>query len=690
MLILCDQTGLSQVHNLYFVACASQIYVYIPQFPTQKLAEKPVLIFTSQPSAPDLRGYLPGGPPHAINSLVVKFLGTEEVIAVVRDDGDVDAFLVRHIVSAIERRAEPLGELSVLGDEVRPFFQSNVGISAWGLDIHTESRILATSSNNHEVRVFKFGLLQAAEDGSSDSEDDPIPGANNAKLMGDERGSDVTQQILNGQSNIPCISFCNTGDDPEGRWLLTTDLSGICRLVDLHESKPTAIFRFGPSFTSHDSPGHDRNNAGWMVGFIDRRLFQEEDSVDTALGLTESWRLVHPKHNPDVWDISNTVQRFPEFMEPFVRWRTKRRRKNQENTVPGVSQASDNGDVSTDENNELGSDDATQSGESSDGGARLDEDIEIGAMEREAESAEYSHDAFDIYIPDNEEGSEGDSSSGEWRTDSEQAETSNADPEQVTVVDDADDPDDEMTEDSMPFTAWYNGESIVANRPNFHELVHRQDANDSPWHNLPLPIFHASVRNFYLLQPFINQPSGRIPPRPFNPPMVGLANPLRQAIQSDFEFLRDFERLNMMVSLPPLGIIVLASQKGRALVLQLTKVPAHADYPNELTQPSKEGKRAPLDWMNKTQYTFRVACMLPFASQEAANERPFAPLHGLAASPLQGCGESVKAAGAEGSKWRVMLMYQDHSVLSYMIGRQSDGTEGMGAEDGVEVEDLIV
>ncbi|EME85581.1 uncharacterized protein MYCFIDRAFT_41253, partial [Pseudocercospora fijiensis CIRAD86] len=153
------QTGLSQLQNLFFVAYSSQIYVYVPHFSTQALPPKPALIVPSQPSTPALQGYLDSTNPHSINNLVVQFLGNEEVVAVVRDDGDVDAFLVRHILQAIERRTEHHGRIDTRADEVKPIFQSNVGKSAWGLAIHSQARILAVSANTHSITVFKFGLV---------------------------------------------------------------------------------------------------------------------------------------------------------------------------------------------------------------------------------------------------------------------------------------------------------------------------------------------------------------------------------------------------------------------------------------------------------------------------------------------------------------------------------------------------
>ena len=243
----------------------------------------------------------------------------------VRDDGDVEAFLVRHIVQAIERRDERDSSIGVVADEIKPFFQSNVGISAWGLAIHAQARILATSSNAHEVRVFKFGLLRTndlaeTQDGDmSDADEDEMEETKGRK-------TDVIHHVLNGGSNIPYIAFCNTGDDPEGRWLLTTDISGVCRVMDLHELRPVQAFRFGRSFATQHSGGFDRLNAGWAVMFLDRRSFQPAEHTWDACALPGLEEL-RPgvKRNPRILDLSRTVNRLPESSEPLVYHRSKRR-----------------------------------------------------------------------------------------------------------------------------------------------------------------------------------------------------------------------------------------------------------------------------------------------------------------------------------------------------------------------------
>ncbi|KAI7235309.1 hypothetical protein KC330_g4327 [Hortaea werneckii] len=714
----CNVTALSQEHNLYFVAYGRDIYVYVPRFPTQAISRDPVLIVPSQPTSPGLRGYLDPHEPHSINHLIVQHLGRDEVIATVRDDGDVEAIIVRHIVQAIRRRAEPDNAIGAVADEIKPIFQNNVGISAWGLAIHSEARIIATSSNAHEVRVFKFGLLHDVrnddDDEPSDHGEEEVSESDSTDAAGhrnDRRQMDVTQRVLNGDANIPYISFCNTGDDPEGRWLLTTDISGYCRVMDLHGLSgvdvTTQQFRFGRSWPGSVS-GFDRLNAGWAIMFLDLRSFQPEKEFQAAVGLPEDGTLPSGRDNNHLWDLSDTVETVAENSPAFVMNNPRRRRSLgqprsssqgfhpaqrslSEALQPGEDLQSPDGDVATpardiqteaqpdaatDNEND---DDDDQDDEDEGGGVPLqneeDEDEDVAMIDTGLDPAV---EEIVLDVLDDLDGTATDSPDPE--SDEEQLYSDHP----IALIGDGDDPDDEGTEDSISFNAMYGGKRLFGNQPYF---LHQNSLCDGP----PCPILHASVKNVYLLQPSPPNPSSSSNRRtsghdesanPFTPPMVGLANPLRQSIQHQFGYLNMYDRLNMHAYIPTLGVIILASQKGRALVLSLTKLPKGptTSYPSEIR-----------DHRRRTVYAMRVECILPFERQEKDGARPFAPLHGIAAAPVQGGGPAEALGlglGQEGRRWRVMLMYQDHSVLSYELRRQ--GGAGDGGATTVDFGQLVV
>ncbi|GAB1737995.1 hypothetical protein NU219Hw_g2506t1 [Hortaea werneckii] len=723
----CNLTALSQEHNLYFVAYGRDIYVYVPRFPTQVISRDPVLIVPSQPTSPGLRGYLDPHEPHSINHLIVQHLGRDEVIATVRDDGDVEAILVRHIVQAIRRRAEPDNAIGAVADEIKPIFQSNVGISAWGLAIHSEARIIATSSNAHEVRVFKFGLLHDVgdddDDEPSDHGEEAVSEPDSTGAAGhrdDRRRMDVTQRVLNGDANIPYISFCNTGDDPGGRWLLTTDISGYCRVMDLHGLSGGDVtaqqFRFGRSWPGSMS-GFDRLNAGWAIMFLDIRSFQPEKEFQAAVGLPQDGTLPSSRDNNHLWDLSDTVETVAENSPAFVMNNPRRRRSRGQprNSSQGWDSAqrslsealqrgedlqSPDGDVATparDTRTEAESDAVYDNENDGDD----DDDDEGGGVPLENEEEEDDDDDVAMIdtgldpaveeivldVLDDLDGTATDSPGPE--SDEEQLYPDHP----IALIGDGDDPDDEGTEDSISFNAMYGGKRLFGNQPYF---LHQNSLCDG----LPCPILHASVKNVYLLQPSPPTPSSSSSNRrtsghneaanPFTPPMVGLANPLRQSIQHQFGYLNMYDRLNMHAYIPTLGVVILASQKGRALVCSLTKLPkgSTTSYPPEMR-----------DHRRKTVYALRVECILPFERQEKEGARPFAPLHGIATAPVQG-GEAESLLGGGGfmgrqwggaRRWRVMLMFQDHSVLSYELRRQRGaGDGGGGGSTTVDFGQLVV
>jgi len=624
------------------VAYGAVVHVYAPQFPSQFIAREPTLIVPSQPSSHGLQGYLDPRHPHTINHLVVQFLGNDEVIATVRDDGDVEVVLVRHVLQAIETRSALGSIIGPVADEIKPVFQSNVGISAWGLAIHTEARILATSSNAHEVRVFKFGLLHKEECPGDDHFDDPAQsgdhvlaqdgkgseqtdpdasstGSNHGTPGTDHRHMDVTQRLLNGGANIPYIGFCNTGDDPQARWLLTTDISGYCRIMDLHNVEEADVtvqkFRFGKTFS--DGSDFDRINAGWGIMFLDPRSFLAEESFRSAIGLSDeaSWSGAN-KDNTTLWDLSDMAEKVPDSAEVFWYERPRPQQSGPGSAAEGRGEQL-HGSSQTSELH--GEEPATQS----ENGEFVPEErpMEIEGGNDDGDVTVASPDSDDIVMYDDQ-----------------------------TLLDENDDSEDEG---SITFKSLYGGKRIFGNQPKFY-------SEGQLCEDLPCPVLHAAVQNIYLLQPS-NQ---RYKPGPFVPPMVGIANPMRQSVQTQLGYLNVFDRLNMNAYIPSLGVVILATQKGRALVLSLTKLSSSAEYPSEMR-----------DQAVKTNFAMRIEQILPLATQEKRRERPFAPLHGIAASPIQGAGSK---------RWRIMIMYQDHSILSYELSRAA------ARDSAVDIDAVVV
>lgn len=611
-----------------------------------------MLILPSQPSSPGLFGHIDRSEPHAINYLIIEKLGKDEVIANVRDDGDVEIFLVRHVIHAISTRTTSGHNVEIpVADNVKPIFQRNVGISAWGLAIHTQARILAVSSNRHEVTIFRFGLVDELE----------APKGSRRKAMlsgqlgewedehGDdnpesrrERNADVTRQVLNGEANIPHIAFCNTGDDPDGRWLLTTDISGVCRAIDLHKFALVQAFRFGPSFGLPLAGGsYDRINAGWGIMFLDTRSFVAQDSIQEALGLGDDELPPDTKNDPRVWDLSKTLRHLPDVSNAF---REPRLMKGPMTPVREVSQST------TGPSSGASSPLNTQTAVTSNLTAVLASVLEQAAQEESADEEDAGVPLDPGVIPDH---SDPDPNPDTGESPSEDQELVD-----VEMWSDDEGSDGEGTEDSISQTAYYGGQRICGNVPQF---VRGTDLCE----DLPCPVLHASIRNVYLLQPSMQRLRQN---DPFMPPLFGMAAPLKQSIQAEYSALNSFDRLNMHAHIPTLGVVVLASQKGRAVIMSLARISQNIELPADIDPQLGL----------KTNFTLRAECVLPFESQERAGQRPFTPLHGIAVGPIQG----TESSSDHLKRWKLMMMFQDHSILSYEIRR----TKGKD----INVQDLVI
>lgn len=130
------------------------------------------------------------------------------------------------------------------------------------------------------------------------------------------------------------------------------------------------------------------------------------------------------------------------------------------------------------------------------------------------------------------------------------------------------------------------------------------------------------------------------------------------------------ERLNMVLQIPELGIMAVAYQAGRVALLTMTKI-------------DKNG-----------QFGFRPEWLLPFRAQEDVGKRPMVALLGMAIGPVQGCGRMSGSATDEARdpkvlangtrRFRLILTYYDHTILSYEIWR-SIADSGSGIQDRILV-----
>lgn len=118
-------------------------------------------------------------------------------------------------------------------------------------------------------------------------------------------------------------------------------------------------------------------------------------------------------------------------------------------------------------------------------------------------------------------------------------------------------------------------------------------------------------------------------------------------------------RINMVIHVPELQIVFLGSPEGRVLIVTTTR----------LARPMADPHRDAI-W----DYALRPEWVLPRASEEAKHIPVRRPLYGMAVGPVPCLGSDRKhKARLKGSmppRYRLMLHYRNHDVLSYELWRE--------------------
>ena len=121
------------------------------------------------------------------------------------------------------------------------------------------------------------------------------------------------------------------------------------------------------------------------------------------------------------------------------------------------------------------------------------------------------------------------------------------------------------------------------------------------------------------------------------------------------------DRLCYSAQIPELGIFIVASPGGRAAIFGLTQ------YKGE----------------DGDVYGFRLDHTVPFNRQERElliGGHSGIRLVGIAVGPVQGMLDGSEVMGHR--RWRLMMMYDDHTVLSYELGKyREDADEVPGLAD---------
>ena len=601
-------------------------------------------------SRPGLKGYLPYGPAHSINHIVVQDLGIKEVLVCACDDGDVVIYYTDGIEKAV-KAVEGGADLSYAMDRhIKPLMIENVGKSAWGIAVHSNARLVAVSSNSHVITVFAFALKADDSLGhhghsliSSDFHEEQDftthPGwiksaAGRWRIAGKfDRLRDQVITLRGHDANIPSIAFFNSDADPTGQYLVSTDIYGTVIIWDVWERCGLKKIVLGP-FSFDPDPG---KVLGWSIVCIQPQSFRLASTIAEFLGCAEK-RFYPGGYNVSEgrWDLKDsTIRPFrPRYTNPHSSSGTQ----GQQGAL-----------MSTE-------DPMQPSGE-----------INLHMMDQSLGGVSAQYAQSDEEMMDITE------SEDEMENDIGQSSIEEVPPFSNTPQPMAPSIEEPITADFSHFfspsvqphvsehagpgnltkdTIAPSSESIK----NYHSGSRLNDQIPSPPDpEIPFFVLQTGVDAVSLLRP------------PFETISAVCHGPCLQELPDSWpEYITRSERLSMTHYIPDLGIVVVGNASGRAAIFTLTrKVEPAGTKRFKVTE--KCAMR--LDWI------------VPFASQENRKERPMELLVGVAVAPLQG-GESrdEAATSSNGSRkpsdrWRMVLTYRDHSVLSYELWWGGDRAE---------------
>jgi hypothetical protein len=259
-------TALSHRYNLYFIAQRDQILVSSTWFPEFQLREH---IQIQVPIQGTGRGHIDRLAPHQINYLVVEQLGNQEVLIVACDDGTIAIWhtFPISIWNTSQKYDRP------------PIVLEDLEESAWGIAVHRKSRKIAFTSNSYTVHVLEMAL--------ENNED-----TNKSCSVKKSRQENIMKNFNATDYNLPCITFCNTGDDALGRYVMCGDITGKMMIWDIFQEK---IVRF---WTAHHCYRHTVGNCYrcfafdqdeqfdhciWGLAWLSPRSFIDYDNSDEHL-----------------------------------------------------------------------------------------------------------------------------------------------------------------------------------------------------------------------------------------------------------------------------------------------------------------------------------------------------------------------------------------------------------------------
>ncbi|RBR09780.1 uncharacterized protein FIESC28_09737 [Fusarium coffeatum] len=652
-------TALSQVYNLYFSAYQGRIFVYRPRTaPSQSLPSQPDLQL--KPKASDVAQLVGGAVdvsrPHTINHMIIGFLGDEEIVLACYDDGDVVAYYTKDLAKRIFTCRGTSDVLHKSAPE--QFFHENTGISAWGLSIHQKSRLIAVSSNHHEVVVFALALTQNPP--SHRTAITPQPATQTRT-----RNWRIVIRLPPAADNIPNICFI---DDCHGnaQRVGAVDIKGNLWLADIWQGNTGPIqVRPLSGFLIRSEEFYPALSRGWGVFALDERDFLKVKTKEELFGIPENQTENVPVGNgcsQQLVNIRKALSEIPDnpHLAPFPL-------SAREPILlgPGAGMPLPWGPAlfqtgfAMPDGTGLGSD-GSDAGED-----ELEEDTEESEGEGDSEGSEIDMEA-DIFIPDwssnhtqqvdgslpdnlygwdtrlNQEGFKGQDASG-----------NNANPHNLDMTyfphSNTVHPTPRSALKMLAFVR--SGKSTERNR---HPLTSPDHLEDLGKKLFLLRTYEKDIE----LRSFASNTSENSPPEfgVICPDALTFGRFRNVGLRGHFHAT---SRMNMIAMVPELSLMVIGSPIGRVVLITLTR-------------RARTGEHDQGSW----EHGFRVEWVLPTKSDEDKHRKVknLRPLHGMALGPVQvgdDVGGKVGGGGpAMPRRYRLMLHYRNHDILSYELTRE--------------------
>ncbi|KAH8553340.1 WD40-repeat-containing domain protein, partial [Umbelopsis sp. PMI_123] len=137
--------------------------------------------------------------PYKINAIKVGFIGDEEVLVSVAENGNVCVWRTGNL-------------------ETPPIILRN-DESTWGIAIHAKQKLIAVCANNHQITVFNMSL-------------NPLIKQDDAKTFKSILGSDAECRLIGHGHNVPNIDFSECG-----HFIVSCSIDRSCRVWDLQKRK---------------------------------------------------------------------------------------------------------------------------------------------------------------------------------------------------------------------------------------------------------------------------------------------------------------------------------------------------------------------------------------------------------------------------------------------------------------------